>query len=56
MAQTTMMVGPMHWVIRVVHLLVGLAAIGMGERLTAAVKRHRGWVRGGDRNTDAPAS
>jgi len=54
MAQTTLMVGSMHWVIRVVHLLVGLAAIGLGDRLAAAVNRHRGWGRG--RNTEASAS
>jgi hypothetical protein len=56
MAQTTLMLGSMHWIVRVVHLLVGLAAIGLGERLAAAVNRHRGWGGRGDRNTDAATS
>lgn len=55
MAQTTMMVGEAHWVIRVLHLVVGLIGIGLGERLAAAVYRHRGW-NGPARNTDSAAA
>jgi len=39
MAQTQMMVGSMHWVVRVLHLLVGLAAIGLTEQIGARIKR-----------------
>jgi hypothetical protein len=38
MAQTTMMVGSTHWVIRVLHLLVGLAAMGIGENMAKRIK------------------
>ncbi len=31
--------GSAHWVIQVVHLLVGLVAIGLGEMLGAQIKR-----------------
>lgn len=40
MAQTTLLPGPLHWSIRLLHLLVGLALIGLGERLSKAVKLH----------------
>jgi hypothetical protein len=33
MTQTTLLPGPSHWVIQVLHLLVGVGAIGLGETL-----------------------
>jgi hypothetical protein len=30
---------PMHWVIQVIHLLLGLSAIGLGEMVAARTKR-----------------
>jgi hypothetical protein len=45
MAQTTLLLGSAHWAVRVAHLLVGLAALGLVEALGGAAKRH--WaVRG----------
>jgi hypothetical protein len=35
-AQTTMMVGSMHWIIRVVHLALAMAAMPLAERLSRA--------------------
>lgn len=40
MAQTTLLPGAGHWAIRLTHLLVGLAAIGLAESLGKAVKLH----------------
>jgi hypothetical protein len=40
MAQTTLLVGSAHWAVRVAHLLVGLATLGLAESLAKAVKRH----------------
>jgi hypothetical protein len=40
MAQTTLLVGSAHWAVRLTHLLVGLATIGLAESLAKAVKRH----------------
>jgi hypothetical protein len=40
MAQTTLLVGSAHWAVRLAHLLVGLATIGLAESLSKAVKRH----------------
>jgi hypothetical protein len=37
MMQTQIMPGSAHWVIRLIHLLVGGAAIAQGERLARAV-------------------
>jgi hypothetical protein len=39
MGQARMLVGPAHWIVRVLHLLVGLAAMGMGEAFAARAKR-----------------
>lgn len=39
MTQTRILVGSAHWIVQVVHLLVGLAAMGMAEGLGARVKR-----------------
>lgn len=41
MTQTTLMPGSAHWVIRVLHLLVGLAAMGLGERLGERIRAER---------------
>lgn len=40
MAQTTLLVGSGHWVVRLAHLLVGVAAIGLVESLSKAMKAH----------------
>lgn len=37
MAQMGLMVGAAHWVIRTLHLLVGLAAMGIADRLGAGL-------------------
>ncbi len=34
--------GDTHWIVQVVHLLVGLVAIGIGEMLAATTRRSRG--------------
>jgi hypothetical protein len=36
--QDQLLVGSAHWVIEVLHLLVGLGAIGLAERLARAIK------------------
>jgi len=38
--QTALMPGDPHWVIQVVHLLTGLALLGLVERLAMRIKRH----------------
>ena len=38
MTQRTLMPGSGHWVIQVLHLLVGLAAMGIGENLAKRIK------------------
>src|SRR5438477_5913977 len=40
MSQTTLVVGSAHWAVRLAHLLVGLATIGLAEALGKAVRRH----------------
>jgi len=40
--QTSLLLGPLHWVIQVVHLLLGMGAVGFGQ---AMVARSRGAVR-----------
>jgi hypothetical protein len=40
MAQTTLLVGPAHWAVRVAHLLIGLATLGLVEALAKAVRLH----------------
>ena len=37
--QTEILPGNLHWLIEVLHLLLGLGAIGLGEGLSAGVKR-----------------
>jgi hypothetical protein len=41
LTQTGLLPGPLHWVIQVVHLLVGLGAISLAERLAGRIKRAR---------------
>lgn len=38
-AQRTMMIGSSHWIVRVLHLLVGIAAVGLGETIGARIVR-----------------
>src|SRR5215216_483634 len=35
MSQSSLLVGPLHWVIRVVHLLLGILAVGIGQSVAA---------------------
>ena len=37
MAQRTLLVGDLHWIVRLVHLLLGISAMPLAERMTAAV-------------------
>ncbi|MEO9115434.1 MAG: hypothetical protein ABI311_04670 [Gemmatimonadaceae bacterium] len=39
MVQKSLMPGAAHWVIQVLHLLIGLIAMIIGERLAAGIKR-----------------
>ena len=41
LTQSQILPGPAHWVIEVLHLLVGLAAIGLGARLTRLIGQAR---------------
>lgn len=38
MTQTQLMVSDMHWIVRVLHLLVGLAAMGIAEQVGRRIK------------------
>lgn len=38
--QMTLMVGPNHWIIEVVHLILGLLTIGFGHMCSARAKRN----------------
>ena len=40
--QTPLLPGAAHWVIQLIHLIVGLAAMGIGERLVRLSKPHQG--------------
>lgn len=39
MTQQTLLVGSTHWLIQVLHLLLGLAAIGLGEAIGGRYRR-----------------
>ncbi|HEY4304825.1 MAG TPA: hypothetical protein VGM82_10180 [Gemmatimonadaceae bacterium] len=39
-AQRTMLLGPMHWAVRVVHLLLGVSAMALIEPLSKALLAH----------------
>lgn len=41
LTQSGLLQGSLHWIIEVIHLLVGLAAIGMGMRLARDIKDER---------------
>ena len=41
MTQATILIGPWHWTIRVIHLLMGLAALAVADRLAAHVLKAR---------------
>ncbi len=41
-AQVKMMPGASHWVIQLVHLLVGVAAMGLGEAIAKRIRIRRG--------------
>jgi hypothetical protein len=41
MTQTQFLPGDFHWIVRVVHLLVGVGAIGFADRLAGAVLARR---------------
>jgi hypothetical protein len=45
MTHSRILPGDWHWLVRVAHLLVGLAAMGLAERLTAAARAR---LQGGD--------
>jgi hypothetical protein len=38
LTQTSILTGGLHWVIQVIHLLIGLGAMGLGETLGQAIK------------------
>ncbi len=39
LTQANLLVGGWHWTIQVLHLLIGLGAIGLGERLALEIRR-----------------
>jgi hypothetical protein len=39
MIQTQLLVGPYHWMIRVLHLVVGLIGFGLAEAVVARIRR-----------------
>ncbi len=41
MTQAGILVGPWHWIIRVIHLLMGLTALGLADRLATRVLKPR---------------
>jgi hypothetical protein len=41
MTQTSLMPGGAHWVIQIVHLLIGMAAVGGGEAIGGTLRRNR---------------
>lgn len=43
-AQTTLLVGNAHWAVRLAHLLLGIALLGLIEVLAKAVRVHRASV------------
>jgi hypothetical protein len=53
MTQTRLLTGDFHWVIKALHLLVGIAALGIAERLAGAIK-HSGAAKA-QQNTMVPS-
>jgi hypothetical protein len=45
MTQDALLVGPLHWLIQVLHLLVGLTAIGLAETLARRASAHLAGAR-----------
>ena len=43
--QTRILPGSAHWIVKVLHLLVGIAAMGLAARLTAAIRARRQGAR-----------
>ena len=41
MTQTSLLPGPNHWIIQILHLLVGMAAVGTGEAIGGRMRRLR---------------
>jgi hypothetical protein len=41
LVQTQLLPGPVHWIVQVLHLLVGLVAIGLAETLGRQIKRSK---------------
>ena len=41
MTQNSLLPGPLHWIIQVLHLLIGMAAVGMAEALSGRLRRVR---------------
>jgi hypothetical protein len=39
LAQTNLLTGDAHWVVQVLHLLIGLVAVGFAEMLSARLRR-----------------
>lgn len=44
MMQSSLLVGGFHWIVRIMHLVLGILTIGIGHM--AAARSHRGRVRG----------
>lgn len=44
LTQHGLLAGDLHWIVDVVHLAVGISAIGLGEGLGAAIERRGGVV------------
>lgn len=40
LSQSSLIVGDFHWVIRIIHLLLGLLTIGMGHMAAARFRKH----------------
>jgi hypothetical protein len=41
MTQASLLPGPNHWIIQILHLLVGMTAVGMGEAIGGRMRRAR---------------
>jgi len=42
MTQTALLPGPWHWTVQLLHLLIGVAAMGLGQRLIKRLAAARG--------------
>ncbi|HSU14119.1 hypothetical protein [Longimicrobium sp.] len=55
--QATVLIGPMHWIVRVIHLLMGLAAMALAGTLAQAILAAvPGRVPGPEREREAVTS